>query len=52
MENDNSKCKMNSRKLKGANLDIDLTSAESLSWRQEECPWNAEVWQVPRFSDS
>ncbi len=29
------------RKLKGANMDIDLaTPAESIAWEQEGCPWN------------
>jgi hypothetical protein len=27
-------------KLKGANMDIDLVSAEYVSWQQDECPWN------------
>ena len=30
------------RKLKGANMDIDLaTSQEDISWEQAACPWNA-----------
>jgi hypothetical protein len=29
------------RRLKGANMDIDLaTPAESIAWEQETCPWN------------
>ena len=29
------------RKLKGANLDIDMASPEgSIPWKQEICPWN------------
>jgi len=28
------------RELNGANLDIDLTSAEDVSWKQDKCPWN------------
>jgi len=29
------------RKLKGANMDIDLTTPSSqISWKQEKCPWN------------
>jgi hypothetical protein len=28
------------RKLKGANMDIDLASAGSVAWQQEQCPWN------------
>ena len=29
------------RKLKGANLDIDMASPEgSIPWKQEKCPWN------------
>jgi len=30
------------RKLKGANMDIDLvTSQADISWEQEPCPWNS-----------
>ena len=29
-------------KLKGANMDIDLTSAKLVGWKQESCPWNME----------
>lgn len=29
------------RKLKGANMDIDLASPKgSIAWRQDGCPWN------------
>ena len=29
------------RKLKGANMDIDLATPEGvISWEQDECPWN------------
>jgi hypothetical protein len=29
------------RKLKGANMDIDLASPkESIAWEQDKCPWN------------
>ena len=29
------------RKLRGANMDIDLsTPRESISWEQDRCPWN------------
>mgnify|MGYP001120956674 CR=1 FL=1 len=29
------------RKLRGANMDVDLTSpAGSIPWRQDTCPWN------------
>lgn len=27
-------------KLKGANIDIDLTSRDDVSWHQDGCPWN------------
>ncbi len=28
-------------KLKGANMDIDLTSrAKDIQWKQDKCPWN------------
>jgi len=27
-------------KLQGANIDIDLTSSDQISWRQDKCPWN------------
>lgn len=28
-------------KLKGANMDIDLTTnPENISWKQSKCPWN------------
>jgi len=26
--------------LKGANMDIDLTSRADVDWEQDECPWN------------
>ena len=30
------------RKLDGANMDIDLTTAKKkISWEQDTCPWNA-----------
>jgi len=29
------------KKLKGANMDIDLASAETITWQQDSCPWNA-----------
>lgn len=30
-------------KLKGANMDIDLTTnPEDISWKQNECPWNKQ----------
>ncbi len=30
------------RKLRGANMDIDLTTrADAISWSQDPCPWNA-----------
>ncbi len=28
------------RKLDGANMDIDLTSGDVTSWKQDKCPWN------------
>lgn len=28
------------RKLKGGNLDLDLCSGDSISWKQDPCPWN------------
>lgn len=38
------------RKLKGANMDIDLASAHgSISWQQDRCPWNeAEGTEIHR----
>jgi hypothetical protein len=27
-------------KLKGGNLDLDLCSGDSISWKQDPCPWN------------
>lgn len=36
------------RRLKGANMDIDLsTPREVISWEQDRCPWN-EVEQADR----
>ncbi len=29
-------------KLRGANMDIDLVSSETVGWKQEECPWNVK----------
>ena len=26
--------------IKGANLDIDLTTSDNVSWNMGECPWN------------
>jgi hypothetical protein len=28
------------KRLTGANIDIDLTSGDQISWKQERCPWN------------
>lgn len=28
------------KKLKGANMDIDLKSDENIGWKQDNCPWN------------
>jgi len=28
------------KKLDGANMDIDLTSRDKVSWKQIKCPWN------------
>ena len=28
------------KKLKGANMDIDLTTEKDISWKQDKCPWN------------
>jgi len=28
------------KELKGANIDIDLTSEKDISWKQDKCPWN------------
>ena len=34
---------MEIKELKGANMDIDLTSDKSdIDWKQEICPWNKE----------
>ena len=30
----------NLKKLKGANMDIDLIPNKDLSWEIDECPWN------------
>lgn len=27
-------------KIVGANIDIDLTSSDQISWKQGSCPWN------------
>ncbi len=32
----------NVKKLKGANIDVDLASKEDISWKQDDCPWNKE----------
>ena len=31
---------MKTRILDGANMDIDLTSNDEISWKQSICPWN------------
>ena len=28
------------KELKGANIDIDLTSSKDVEWKQDKCPWN------------
>ena len=28
------------KKLRGANMDIDLIPNQSVEWEQEDCPWN------------
>tara|TARA_Y100000310_G_scaffold254189_1_gene261260 strand:+ start:243 stop:449 length:207 start_codon:yes stop_codon:yes gene_type:complete len=28
------------KELKGANMDIDLTSKKDVEWNQDKCPWN------------
>ena len=30
------------RKLKGANMDIDLIQNKNLTWKQDKCPWEVE----------
>ena len=30
------------KQLKGANMDIDLTSQNKVNWEQSKCPWNQE----------
>jgi len=30
------------RRLDGANMDIDLTTADTVQWQQDGCPWNAD----------
>jgi len=30
------------KQLKGANMDIDLTTQKDVSWKQDKCPWNEE----------
>jgi len=36
--------KMNNKtiELKGANMDIDLTSGKDIDWKQDKCPWNKD----------
>lgn len=29
-------------RLKGANMDIDLTSRDNIDWAQNRCPWNSD----------
>ena len=29
------------KKLSGANMDIDLASQADITWKQDQCPWNA-----------
>lgn len=41
MKQKTSKSKLRTRELKGANMDIDLTTAiEKIHWKQDKCPWN------------
>mgnify|MGYP006293110167 FL=1 len=30
------------RRLDGANMDIDLTTCDTVPWQQDRCPWNAD----------
>ena len=30
------------KQLKGANMDINLTTQKDISWKQDKCPWNEE----------
>lgn len=30
------------KELKGANMDIDLTTQKNISWKQDKCPWNVD----------
>jgi len=30
-------------RLKGGNLDLDLCSADTISWKQDPCPWNVAI---------
>jgi hypothetical protein len=30
------------KELKGANIDIGLTSEDKVEWKQDKCPWNEE----------
>jgi hypothetical protein len=34
------------KKLKGANMDIDLIPNENLHWKQDKCPWNEEDGKI------
>jgi hypothetical protein len=33
---------VNTRELKGANMDIDLISDKEVTWKQDNCPWNED----------
>jgi hypothetical protein len=37
--------KMVNKKLKGANMDIDLIPNENVGWQQDKCPWSEEDGQ-------
>lgn len=32
---------MQVKKIGGANMDIDFTSGNEISWKQDACPWNS-----------
>lgn len=34
------------KKLKVANIDIDLISSKKINWKQDKCPWNEEETEI------
>jgi len=39
------------KKLKGANMDIDLIKNKKLNWKQDKCPWSSDDKQEHKCAE-